>query len=123
MEAANVQPLTAEEIEQRRKENIKRVCNFVGVKQSVVQTTSVNNSASTNNGQTAARSCSLKEFDTQIINILNASDGPQSPKQIHAILENNGVTGYTTKNVCDKCWNLEKKGLIAKAGTGQYSKL
>lgn len=69
------------------------------------------------NGRSAG---SKSELGNNIIALLKGVNKPMSCKQIAEALK---VGGYevTTKNVSDKCWALEKKGLLQKTTTGVYA--
>jgi len=62
---------------------------------------------------------------SRIIELLNAAGKVLSCSQIHAALIAGGMTEVngkelTKKNICDKCWALEKAGKIVKSGLGCY---
>ena len=69
------------------------------------------------------RSSGVKsELGNNIIALLKAAGKPMSCKQMATALQAGGLE-VTTKNVSDKAWALEKKGLLQKTATGVYAAL
>ena len=76
--------------------------------------------ASTMPTATGRNSGQKSELGNNIIALLKAAGKPMSCKQIAEALKAGGLE-VTTKNVSDKCWGLEKKGLLVKTATGVYA--
>lgn len=69
----------------------------------------------------SGRSSGVKsELGNNIIALLKGVGKPLACKQIAEALQKGGLE-VTTKAVSDKCWGLEKKGLLIKTATGVYS--
>jgi hypothetical protein len=60
------------------------------------------------------------ELGNHIVDLLKAVGKPLACKQIAEALQKGGLE-VTTKMVSDKCWALEKKGLLTKTATGVYA--
>lgn len=63
---------------------------------------------------------SKSELGNHILELLKAVGKPLACKQIAEALQKGGLE-VTTKNVSDKAWALEKKGLLTKTATGVYA--
>ena len=69
------------------------------------------------------RSSGVKsELGNHIVELLKAVGKPLACKQIAEALQKGGLQ-VSTKNVSDKAWSLEKKGLLIRTATGVYAAL
>ena len=61
------------------------------------------------------------KLEKLILKVLNKITSHQaSPKYIHAIIVSNYTDEYNAKRITDKCWQMEKKGVLKKIDTGVY---
>lgn len=61
------------------------------------------------------------KLEKLILKVLNKITSHQaSPKYIHAIIVSNYTDEYNAKTIADKCWQMEKKGVLKKIDTGVY---
>ena len=108
VKALNTEVLEA--VEEARALNTPKVFNL-----EMALTTAANLSAPTSRAHGNA-----SELGKNIIALLEGDGKPMSCKQIAECLKSGGMD-ITAKNVCDKAWALEKKGLIQKTETGIYA--
>ena len=72
-----------------------------------------------------SRESGTGELAKNIVAVLEGAGKSLTCAQIHAALVAGGMTmvngkELTKKNICDKCWALEKAGKIVKSGLGCY---
>ena len=109
----NVKSIPQEAVADKRLSNLSKIYNFYEESEQVQEPELI---AETINPVKT----DLKELDQLIISILESTKGgPSSPAFVHAIIKNKGYE-YTGKQVCNKMWALERKGLIRKEQSGAY---
>ncbi|MBR2239917.1 MAG: hypothetical protein IKO49_01560 [Bacilli bacterium] len=111
----NVKELNAEviaQVEEARNMNTPKVFNLeLALK-----------AASNMSAPTSRAKGNTSELGKNIVALLESAGKAMSCKQIAEALQAGGMQ-ITAKNVCDKAWALEKKGLIKKTETGIYAAL
>ena len=108
VKALNAEVLEA--VEEARALNTPKVFNL-----EMALTTAANLSA-----PTSRASGNRSELGSNIVALLDGAGKAMSCKQITECLRSGGMD-VTVKNISDKCWALEKKGLIQKTALGIYA--